>query len=57
MAQQVDPKAQQNAAANRVYEDFQPPHDWAHDQGSDTLILPLEGQLYLTSPTSIIYLY
>ncbi|KAK4275948.1 hypothetical protein QN277_018958 [Acacia crassicarpa] len=30
-------------AQNRVYEDFQPLHDWARDERSDTLILPLEG--------------
>ncbi|KAI9116829.1 hypothetical protein K1719_012195 [Acacia pycnantha] len=30
-------------AQYRVYEDFQPPHDWARDERSDTLIIPLEG--------------
>ncbi|XP_054817659.1 inactive protein RESTRICTED TEV MOVEMENT 2-like [Prosopis cineraria] len=30
-------------ALNRVYEDFQPPHDWVRDEQSETLILQLEG--------------
>ncbi|OIW16252.1 hypothetical protein TanjilG_18967 [Lupinus angustifolius] len=29
--------------AERVYEEFEPPYDWAHDQSSDTLILMLPG--------------
>ncbi|KAE9606238.1 hypothetical protein Lal_00025163 [Lupinus albus] len=29
--------------AERVYEDFEPPSDWAHDESSDTLILMLPG--------------
>ncbi|KAF7815441.1 inactive protein RESTRICTED TEV MOVEMENT 2-like [Senna tora] len=43
MAQKVDPKAQQSTP-NRVYEDFKPPFDWASEQGSDTLIVSLEGK-------------
>ncbi|KAE9614919.1 hypothetical protein Lal_00036166 [Lupinus albus] len=29
--------------AERVYEEFEPPYDWAHDESSDTLILMLPG--------------
>ncbi|CAL0307508.1 unnamed protein product [Lupinus luteus] len=29
--------------AERVYEEFEPPFDWAHDESSDTLILMLPG--------------
>ncbi|CAL0317578.1 unnamed protein product [Lupinus luteus] len=29
--------------AERVYEDFEPPSDWVHDESSDTLILMLPG--------------
>ncbi|KAI4305800.1 hypothetical protein L6164_029143 [Bauhinia variegata] len=31
------------SSANRVYEDFEPASEWAHDEGSDTLILMLPG--------------
>ncbi|CAL0305038.1 unnamed protein product [Lupinus luteus] len=29
--------------AERMYEEFEPPFDWAHDESSDTLILMLPG--------------
>lgn len=32
--------------AHRVYEDFEPPHDWVHDQASGTLILMLPGLIH-----------
>ncbi|KAK7276561.1 hypothetical protein RIF29_17704 [Crotalaria pallida] len=39
----LDQKAAQVQPAERVYEDFEPPHDWVHDETSDTLILMLPG--------------
>lgn len=34
---------QKTGEADRVYEEFEPPIDWDHDEGSDTLILTLPG--------------
>lgn len=34
----------QSAAANRVYQDFEPFFEWVEDAGSDTLVLMLPGE-------------
>lgn len=36
---------QKVAQAERVYEEFEPPSDWDHEEGSDTLILMLPGSV------------
>ncbi|KAJ1386408.1 HSP20-like chaperone [Sesbania bispinosa] len=39
----LDQKTPAQPLADRVFEEFEPPSDWDHDEGSDTLILMLPG--------------